>query len=426
MDRRTFAGAGVCMRLAGFAAVVMLAWGVLPAHARTQKTVTLNDALTRAANAGFILPAARARGEGAAAGVYQAGRYPNPLVGVETNNIAGSGPYRGLGQLETTFFLQQTIELGGKRAARTGVAQSEAKTTKARSAIQVLDLMREVEMAWIEVLVTAAQLRVAEQRLSIAQQVQREISRRETSGRDPLYTQSRAAAQVALDQIAVDQARALAGIARANLAGYWRGSADFSVDLASFEDISISKKSDFRNADMALLEAERDLASARVTLERSKRTQDPSLRVGVRHFSDTRDTALVAGISIPLALFDTNSGNIQKALAERRAADLDLETSRMTLRRELTRLRARLQTSASEAHRIRREVIPKAEQAVQLIHDGMDRGAFSYIEFADAQRTLNDARMRRIEAIRAFYQDNATLARLTGRHARLNIKGWQK
>ncbi|OYZ97795.1 MAG: hypothetical protein B7X99_13425, partial [Rhizobiales bacterium 17-65-6] len=350
--------------------MVMLACGVLPAHAKTQKPVTLNDAITRAVSAGFALPAARARSEGAEAGVRQAGRYLNPSVGVETENFAGSGPYQALNQPETTLYLQQTIELGDKRAARTGVARSEAETTRARSAIQVLDLMREVELAWIEVLVAAAQQRVAEERLAIAQRFQSEISRRADAGRDPLYTQSRAEAQVALEQIAVDQARATARIARANLAGYWRGGPDFAVDLGVFENAVAPADGKPLNVDVALLEAERELAAARVGLERSKAVQDPAVRVGVRHFADTNDTALVAGIAIPLPLFDTNKDNIEKAEAERRAAELDVETARMALRRELTRLQARLVASATEARRIQREVIPKAEQAVQLISDG--------------------------------------------------------
>ena len=78
--------------------------------------------------------------------------------------------------------------------------------------------------------------------------------------------------------------------------------------------------------------------------------------------------------------------------------------------------------SASEARRIQSEVVPQAERAVRLIREGLERGGFSYIEFNDAQRTLNDARLRRIEALKSFHLDNATLARLIGRHARLNVR----
>ncbi|MFU0651414.1 TolC family protein, partial [Klebsiella pneumoniae] len=90
-----------------------------------------------------------------------------------------------------------------------------------RGALRTLDLFREVEVAWIDVVSATAQIKVAEDRLSIARQLQVEIARRAESGRDPTYLQSRVEAQVALEQIAADQGKAAARIARANLAGYW-------------------------------------------------------------------------------------------------------------------------------------------------------------------------------------------------------------
>lgn len=420
MHNRTFVGASWRLRRALLVAALVLACCLIRVDAALSKSLTLNDALSRALAADFAVPAVRSRIQGAEAGIRQAGRSPNPSVGVEVENFAGSGTYRSLNRPETTFFFQQTIELGNKPAVRTNVARSELGATRARGAVRVLDLLREVEIAWIEVIAAAAQVRVAEDRLAIARQLQSEITRRAQAGRDPAYIQSRADAQVALEQIAVDQARATARIARASLAGYWRGSPDFDVDLNAFENVATAVGGKIFNVDVAVLEAERELAGARVSLERARAVPDPSVRVGVRHFNETRDSALVAGISIPLPIFDTNKGNIEKAEAERKAAEFDIESGRRALRRELTRLQARLVESANEARRIQAEVVPQAERAVQLIREGLDRGAFSYVEFTDAQRTLNDARLRRIEALKVFHLDNATVGRLTGRHTRLN------
>ena len=422
MEKRTFSGAGTRARRTSLVASLLLACWSTWADAARARPLTLDDALSRALAADFVVPAARARIQGAEAGIRQADRRLNPLFGVEVENFGGSGAYRGIKSPETTVFLQQPIELGGKRAARTGVARSELDATRARGAVRVLDLFRDVELAWIEVVTTAAQIRVAEDRLAIAQQLQGEIARRAQAGRDPLFTQSRAEAQVALEQITVDQAHAAARIARANLASYWRGGPNFDVDLNIFESAISTIDGKVFNVDVAVLEAERELAASRVGLERARAVPDPAVRVGVRHFNDTRDAALIAGLSIPLPIFDNNSGNIEKAEAERRAAELDIESGRKTLRREISRLQARLMASASEARRIQSEVVPQAERAVRLIREGLERGAFSYIEFNDAQRTLNDARLRRIEALKSFHLDNATLGRLTGRHARLTVR----
>jgi outer membrane protein, heavy metal efflux system len=414
VDRRAH---GAALRI-----LFALAFLVAFAGAAHTRPLTLEDALSRALAADFAVPAAKARIRGAEAGVRQANRPLNPSVGVEVENFAGSGAHGGFKRAETTFFLQQTIEMGGKRAARTDVARSELDATRARGAVRVLDLLKDVEVAWIEVVAATAQARVAEDRLAISLQLQSEIARRGQAGRDPLFTQSRADAQAALEQIAVDQARAVARIARANLAAYWRGTPDFEVDVDTFENAAAAFAAKVLNAEVAVLEAESGVAAARVGLERSRASQDPTVRLGVRHFNETHDAALIAGFSIPLPIFDNNQGNIEKAEAERRAAELDLASARRALRRETTRLEARLAANSTEARRIQSEVIPQAERAVRLIREGLERGAFSYIEFADAQRTLNDARVRRIEVLKSFHLENATLSRLTGRHARLNAR----
>jgi hypothetical protein len=78
-------------------------------------SLTLKDALSKAFAADFAVPATVARVRAAEAAVYQAGRLPNPSIGVEVENFAGTGPYRGFRSPETTLYLQQTVELGGSR-----------------------------------------------------------------------------------------------------------------------------------------------------------------------------------------------------------------------------------------------------------------------------------------------------------------------
>lgn len=420
MPKRTTVGASRAVRSVVLSAMFLLA--SCPSILSQERALTLSEALSRAVAADFGIPAARERVRGAEAGVRQAGRFPNPSVGVEVENFAGSGSHRGVQRAETTLFAQQTIELGNKREARTGLAKTELGATRARGAVRVLDLMRDVELAYAETLTTAALLQLAEDRLAIAQQLQSELARRSQAGRDPQFMSARADAQVALEQIARDVALENGRIARVNLAGYWRGGADYVVDLAAFDNVASAGETGAFNVDVQVLEAEGQIAAARVGVERARTIPDPVVRLGVRHFSETRDSALIAGVAIPLPLFDTNRDNISKAEAERRAAELEVTQAKRSLRRELTRLYSRTAANRNEARRVQSEVVPRAEQAVRLIREGLERGAFSYVEYTDAQRTLNDARTRRIDALRAFHQDNAAINRLVGRHTRLNVK----
>ena len=383
--------------------------------------LSLEDALRRAIAADFALPAEEAKMLAAAAGVRQAGRRVNPSIGVDLGNFAGSGAFRGFNSNETTVFLQQLLEMGGKRAARVGVAEAEAETARARAAVRILDLLRDVQVAWIEALAATAQVRVIEERLTIARQLQTEIARRAQAGRDPAFAESRAKAQLALEQIALERARSAAQTARAVVASYWRGSPNFDLDLHAFEHTPAIPQSLAHSADVALLQAETEAANARIGLERSRAYQDPTVRLGVRHLAERDDVAVVAGVSIPLGVFDTNRDNIDRAYAERSAAEFDLENARRILVRETGRLESRRAATAIEARRIRAEVLPQAKRAVQLIREGFDRGGFNYTDFSEAQRALNEVELRRIEALKAFHLEDAALARLTGRHTKLQV-----
>jgi cobalt-zinc-cadmium efflux system outer membrane protein len=419
MFLRALFGAGMSAQRLSVIAALVLAVPIAAAQAQSTTVLTLNDAMLRTLASDSTIAAAQARIRGAKAGVFQASRFPNPTLGADFDNFGGSRNYRGSRSMETTLYLQQQIELGGQTAARTKVARSELEATRVRSEQRVLDLLREVELAFIEVVATAAQQRIAEERLAIASQLQAEIKKRVEAGRDGDHIGARADAQVALERIAADQARAAAQIARQTLAAYWKGSSEFLVDLSAFEDAPMAPDGKGFNVEVALLEAERDIAAARVNLQKALAIPTPAIRLGVRRFNETDDTGVVAGISIPIPLFDTNEGNIKKAEAERKAADLEISNARRAAAREFARIRSRLVASASEAKRIQNEVIPKAQLAVQLVRDGLERGGLSFVEFVDAQRTLSEARLRRIEALRSFHTDNAALRRLTAYHARI-------
>ena len=54
----------------------------------------------------------------------QAAAWANPLLGVEVEDVAGSGPYRGSSQAQTTVSIGQPLELGGQRGSRAAAGQS--------------------------------------------------------------------------------------------------------------------------------------------------------------------------------------------------------------------------------------------------------------------------------------------------------------
>lgn len=419
MSIRLWSCAAARLVVAASAALTLHAVFAAGAWAQTSgSSLTLAEALRRAAAADPTAPAWDARRMAADANVRQAGVKPNPTLGIELENFAGTGAYSLLDRTEATVSYQQTLERGGKRSARVDRARADARIQDLRRQVRRLDLARDVQAAYAEALAADAELLIAEARLIAAHRSQTDIERRVRGARDPLFAGTRAETVTAQAEIARDQARDAAHNARAVLAAYWGGGTDYVLNLEDFFNVRApSVLGDLAKADLALLEAARDAAAASVRLEQARSVTDPTVRAGVRYLGDGDNVAFVVGGSIPLRRFDTNQGGIARAVAERSAAEADLAAERQIRNRETARLTARLSASAREAARIRDEVIPLAQRTVEQVREGFSRGGFQYLDVTEAERALADARARRVAVLRQHHLDQAALDRLTGAQA---------
>ena len=418
-------GADSARRRRHWLAPAALAAALLLPVAVAAAPMSLGEVLARAAARDLSRPPAAARVDAAEAAARQANVRPNPSVGLDIENFAGSGGRQLVDTTETTLYYQQTLERGAKRDARVGAARADVAVARLRGEVRALDLLATVQTLWVEAATTAAAVDVARERLALAERLQRETARRVSAARDPLFAGERARTGVAQAQIALDQAVMAADNARAALASYL-GVADVEVDSASLfpADMSASALppvSALQTPDFAVLEAERDAAVARIRVEETRARQDPTLRAGLRHFQQGGDVALVVGGSIPLGRSDTNQGNIDRARAERLALEGELALARTERDREIARLAARRAAAASELRRIDAEVLPSARRAVDLVRDGFNRGgeAFTVLEVTEAQRAVIDTQARRIELLKSYALDGARLDRVAARHAPL-------
>jgi cobalt-zinc-cadmium efflux system outer membrane protein len=416
-DRRERAKA----RLAGMAhiAALMLALAGLPGLASAQP-LTLRQALTLARDSDVGLTASEARIEAASGALRQAGVSPNPSVGVEVENFPRSNLNTPFHRTEATLFYQRTVERGGKLEARINASRADLEVVRLRRIVRGLDLFQSVEAAWNEAVAAEASVQIAAEQLETVQAFQEEVRRRVEAARDPLFAGARVDTQVIQAQIAFDQARLVADNARRALTAYWPNPTDQPLDVGEFEDTEVSLPAlPAQSVDLALLEAVRETADAQIAVEQSRAVPDLTLRGGVRYIEDGRDLAFVVGGSLPIGIYDTNRGNIERAEAERLAADREIAAARLARVRDTVRLQARIEANAAEAIRIEAEVLPKAEETVALVRDGFNRGGFSYIDVIDAQRALIEARVRRIEVLKAFHADRAALNRIAATHADL-------
>lgn len=291
----------------------------------------------------------------------------------------------------------------------------------ARNRLRMLDLLTQVQTAWVEALATETAIPIAEDRLAEAERVEAEVGYRVDRAVDPSLAAERARTAVAQARIALVQARETARIARANLAAWWGGDAGYRLDMSSFGSIGTTPAPESDLPDLALLRAEQNAAEARVRLAETGNVGDPTARLGVRHFGQGNEVALMVGGSIPLGNRAANRGNVERARAEAGAVEAEIAVQRAERRREIDRLVAERGLIAMEIAQIDREVLPGAERAVVMVRDGFRRGgtAFTFLEVSQASQAVIDIRSRRVELLKRFHLAGVRLDRLNGRHLSL-------
>jgi cobalt-zinc-cadmium efflux system outer membrane protein len=351
----------------------------------------------------------------------QAGAYPNPTASLELEDFAGSGEFRGVRSAQTTLQLGQLIELGGKRAARVGLASADRDLAAWDYEVRRIDVLSRTTNGFVDVLAAQERLRLADESLELARTVQRVASLRRREGLASPAEEIRAEIHVDIAGVEREHTEHELATARQALAATWAGeTARFERaegDLAVLPAVPSSAELERR------LEASPDVARWQTELARrgalreqakSARVPDLALSAGPRRLSGPEDTALVVGITIPLPLWNRNRGAIEEA--EHRLAKVAAEarTARVRSATDLATAQVELLASTEEAHLLRTRVLPGIERAVDIMRSGYEGGRFAQIEVLDAQRARVEALEQYLRALTEAHHSAQRIERLTG------------
>jgi len=407
------------------ALVCAAAWSLVqaamaePAPGTRLRGITLEEAIARALDAS---PGLRAKEElvaGADAQVRQSGVWPNPTVEAELENFGGSGRFSDLDESELTLAVTQRIERGGKRAGRSSVAEADRDAAALERERMRLGVIFDARKAFVELFAAQAALDNAKVRLKAASEIEAMAARRVNAARDPVTVKLRTEIQTAEARTARDQAERDLHNAKRTMALLWgEPDTEFAIDATSLKVPPDAKGQPAQTSpDIEARQIAVRRAEARLRLEQANARSDVSVGVGVRRFETGGDLAGVLTVSMPLAIFDSNAGNIDRAAAEHRAAELDVADIKQRHLAVIVHLEEEVARSRAELDAVRNELLPRAKSALAAARRGYDAGAFSYQEVAEAQRVLNELMGREVAALRTLHIAHADLDRTNGRLA---------
>jgi cobalt-zinc-cadmium efflux system outer membrane protein len=342
-------------------------------------------------------------------------------IGVEIENVLGTGEVSGVKDTELTLTLSSVIELGDKRNARLNVVNTKKGQLLSQRRIRTLDILGEATRRYINVIVQQ-ELYKAEQRAEmLARTMYQTVSERVKAGASAPLEQKRA-------ESALSQARLSLLISEQKLDEYKRDLAIMWGDTkAEFTQV-IGELLEFPNSlpfERVLMELQSNphillyaenyrVQEARLRVAQSSKQFDVTWEAGIRRLQGIDETAFVGSISVPLFTQQRNLGEyeLQRALLE------GIESQKQARVRELSRQLNRVISAKDQAlltvKTLQESIIPTLESALKLAQEGYESGRYNYIEWVTTQQQLLEMRHSLIKAAGLVHLRSADIEALTG------------
>lgn len=332
----------------------------------------------------------------------QAGLPPNPTAQYAADEV-GDDDAAGLHSLA----FAQTLVTGNKLALQQSVIAAEIRRAEANLAADRMRVRTDVRRAFTAALVAQRRLELTERLREIANKSTESVSQMLAAAEVSRVALLQAQTEAQQSDLAVETAAASLAGARRQLAAVV-GVPELAPEPL-VGDLSTELAEIPYDAALAQLIAESPvLADRAAAIERAQRslrlayaqiTPNLNLQAGAGYDAGTDDTFGRVQITVPIPIVDRNQGNIRRFRSEISAASLALQRAELDLSNRLAQTLQQYETARLRAVRLRQQILPRAEEALELSRTAFEVGETSYLQLLTAQRTLFQAQLEALAAV---------------------------
>lgn len=367
------------------------------ADARPADEVSIDQALALFRARSPRLAAARTAVDVARADVVDARIHPNPELGLSTSRTA-IGDTAGPGS-QYMVDVSIPVLIGRQRSRRMAAATARVGAASAEVALIQADAELEIRSRFAALLAAQEQTSVLEAALADARSLRVIVAGRSTAGASSPYAVERIDLAIAtlasrVDAATADEVAASGDLAVAVGVPDWHPRATGVLTrIAGIDTPSVEPTHPALVFDRAVQAATR----ADVARARAAGIPTPSVAVQADRTTAPNGVALTFGVSVPLALFDRNQGDVARTRAEARRADRELAAKTTELATELERAR-RVAAARTEAlARFQGDGLQRLATVRAMAEASYRNGQGGIVELLDALDAITEARLRDIE-----------------------------
>ncbi|MDP7660097.1 MAG: TolC family protein, partial [Gammaproteobacteria bacterium] len=141
---------------------------------------------------------------------------------------------------------------------------------------------------------------------------------------------------------------------------------------------------------------------------------DLKVSAGIRYLSELNDAALLVGVNVPIGQQKRTLPLSNVARARQAQIPLESEQLRRELFGTLVGLHAEIEQRKLALTAIRDDMVPRADESLELYREGYDLGGFSLLELTEAQNMALGLRQELVAVAAELHELRIELSRLTG------------
>ena len=380
--------------------------------AQAPSTLSLTEALARAAEASPAAVAARAARPIDVGGVAVARQRPNPDFGFE---YAKETPH-------WAFIGTLPIEIAGKRQRRIDVANATLAVTDAELARVTADLRADVRRAYFNTVAANRRMTIAQELEALASRARDAAQERFQAGAAPRLEALQAGLAVAQAENEVTVARGEAAAARAELNALLAYPADAAPSLADPLEIgplpsleAATQQTIASNGELNVLQKRIDEARARAGLARALRHPDPSIMGALTYDAPGEfTTGWRVGANIALPILTTGKADVVVADATVARAEADRNARLAQITAGIAAALARATAARQTLDRYAADLLPASQQIEQMADESYRAGQTGLPAYLQTVQAARDVRTRALQAGLDYQLALADLERAMG------------
>ncbi len=385
------------------------------------ESISLAAALREALGSHPMLEVASAKIDAATGQVHQSGFRPNPLFVYQSENLRawGTPTYRYWEDSDHFFYLQQTFETAAKRHKRVDVsrvARERVELEREMTAWQIAGRVREAYWA------ANAGARLVTFYTQVRENYREMVTYHETRFREG------AIAEADLIRVRLEDSRLALAANAATLEAEQAairlqremGRREFRAlefsealeDTASSMAMPANEEAFRQRPEMRLARKLSELTGVQLKLQQALAKPNVDGVFGYKRASGF-DT-MVVGVQVPLPVFNRNTGNIESAVAEERAAVSAIRATEALIAAEYEGVRRELTLRETQLYQSAQPLVERARENARVAEAAYRLGGTDILRLLDAQRQQLEAERLFIEAWAGWRQARAHLETVMG------------